>query len=962
MLKMTCSQLTIWTLIAIALQIIGLSLFVIGFFPVKPALSGVSGPESYRLPTEDLADDFNMTFMAPEKIRSLYQEYSQHSASFDRLILMVIDGLPAEFVLGKDGQPPPKDLIDAMPYTQSLLSNGMGIGYHAEAAPPTVTMPRLKAMVSGAIGGFLDVVFNFNTQALLDDNLLDQFLRIGWKMVMLGDETWVKLFPQYFVRQDGVSSFFVKDTIQVDHNVSRHLPEELNQNDWHLLILHYLGLDHVGHTGGRKSALMIPKLKEMDEVIKMIHLNNILPSDEDRERTLLVVVSDHGMTDSGNHGGSSFEETDSLVLFIGLHNKFCGYTSATSNHAKQVDVTPTLAILFGVPIPKNNVGVLIAETLGSLTDDEKLRALELNSWQLYRLLQAQLPHLSCQTSALGIHDINQVSSFTCNKATLEEHFCCLFSKAAVLRNVWKSKQNSRPNLDIYNHTVTGYDAFLTTASEWLSRRVVEKPIGQLALGIAAMLLSCLVFLILLFCLRREDYVTQIWYSEDLKRSAQQWSLEETYVLSGVVVLISSMGSSSMIEEEQYIWHFLTTTLYLVLFCKRMQHHIFGVRTVRTSCPSQQYCNNLFDIIYIIALLLFARIMRGWHQGGVNWSHFPDISKWLEQSGSNWLKVVQVVAVLLVISFGLLAFSLSSNKNFFIILVKALFLGSALLVLQTVTISQTDTTMAQIIYGVLALLTSATALASPWIAEASISKELSTVIDQLSDTPVILERQWLLGRVKASLFLTGLAFLLCWSLLQLVLQQPIWTSMIYFGKSGQLYKQWIEVAALYFLGMSGHFGLGNTNTLATIDVAGAFIGISSHSTFLSGVLMFCITYASPMMVLLSLMIYNSMKETSSPGNCLNSDMEHLLKTMIGMPCVVLLGLNSVLLTAYTFILLQMRNHLFIWSVFSPKYLYVCATTACIYIGLSIVVTTELYIFWVCNKKRRELKSLKTPQLQ
>lgn len=36
-----------------------------------------------------------------------------------------------------------------------------------------------------------------------------QFLRIGWKMVMLGDETWLKLFPGLFVRHDGVSSFFV---------------------------------------------------------------------------------------------------------------------------------------------------------------------------------------------------------------------------------------------------------------------------------------------------------------------------------------------------------------------------------------------------------------------------------------------------------------------------------------------------------------------------------------------------------------------------------------------------------------------------------------------------------------------------------------------------------------------------------------------------------------------------------
>jgi hypothetical protein len=33
----------------------------------------------------------------------------------------------------------------------------------------------------------------------------------------------------------------------------------------------------------------------------------------------------------------------------------------------QVDITPTLALLFGVPIPKNNVGVLISGTFESFT-------------------------------------------------------------------------------------------------------------------------------------------------------------------------------------------------------------------------------------------------------------------------------------------------------------------------------------------------------------------------------------------------------------------------------------------------------------------------------------------------------------------------------------------------------------------------------------------------------------------
>lgn len=47
-------------------------------------------------------------------------------------------------MLGKNGKPPSKQFLEAMPYTQSLLASGLAVGYHAKAAPPTVTMPRLK--------------------------------------------------------------------------------------------------------------------------------------------------------------------------------------------------------------------------------------------------------------------------------------------------------------------------------------------------------------------------------------------------------------------------------------------------------------------------------------------------------------------------------------------------------------------------------------------------------------------------------------------------------------------------------------------------------------------------------------------------------------------------------------------------------------------------------------------------
>lgn len=40
-------------------------------------------------------------------------------------------------------------------------------------------------------------------------HIIGQFFKLGWKMVMCGDETWLKLFPGIFTRHDGVSSFFV---------------------------------------------------------------------------------------------------------------------------------------------------------------------------------------------------------------------------------------------------------------------------------------------------------------------------------------------------------------------------------------------------------------------------------------------------------------------------------------------------------------------------------------------------------------------------------------------------------------------------------------------------------------------------------------------------------------------------------------------------------------------------------
>ncbi|KAK4707753.1 hypothetical protein R3W88_028678 [Solanum pinnatisectum] len=958
--SVTCKKLTVIAVLAVLIQVFGLALFVLGFFPVKPALSGFSGVESFYPPGADSAEFQNITNLSDSQLKYLYQELSLVPPLFDRLILMVIDGLPAEFVLGKDGEPPPKSFKEAMPYTQSLLSKGRAIGYHAKAAPPTVTMPRLKAMVSGAVGGFLDVAFNFNTQALLDDNIIVQFLKVGWKLVMHGDDTWLKLFPGMFSRHDGVSSFFVKDTIQVDQNVSRHLVDELSRSDWSLLILHYLGLDHVGHLGGRNSVLMVPKLGEMDEVVKMIDLNSSPTNNNDQGRTLLLVVSDHGMTENGNHGGSSFEETDSLALFIGPTN--FGSTSGTPNKANQVDLSSTLALLFGVPIPKNNVGMLMPETFKSLTVDQQLRLLELNSWQLLRLLEAQLPGLVCENfSCDNFRDDG--SERTRGYSSLEETFCCLYMKAADLHRSWKSGEEKRSASGDNCHSILmAYHNFLRTASEWLSHRATDKPVGRLIFGVAAMLVSCLILLSLLFLLGKQVFSEQNQQFPSANNDLSWWHLDEVFILVVIVIVVISMGSSSLVEEEQYIWHFMTSSLYLLSLRKVMQHIV--TRTEQnTSATLGLKTNNYIQICSIFVILISGRFLRGWHQGGVNWTNLPDISKWLEQGGDTYIKLFQLVSVIILINISLvsLMWSRRSKKNFMTV-VSLMHLFPGWLVLHYITKYQDvafstgsydATLMAQVIYVVLGFCSTTIVVAVPWCIPFQ-NRTLSA--------PEVQRKAWGLC-FRDSAYVIGLSYVYYWSLLQLLLQQPLNSMPVLFlflqvlasiwfsSGSNQHRRQWVEVAALYYMGMAGHFGLGNTNTLATIDVAGAFIGVLNHSTILSGVLMFIITYASPMLYLLSMVMYNSVKDTSSFIISEKGNIGSLLKRTLGFPCLVPLGMNSILLIAYTIVLLLMRNHLFVWSVFSPKFLYVCAMTVCVCVGVSIVASTVIYISLVLTYREK-----------
>lgn len=113
------------------------------------------------------------------------------------------------------------------------------------------------------------------------------------------------------------------------------------------------------------------KQREMDSIVALIYA--AMEEQEHLQSTLFVLCGDHGMNDAGNHGGSSPGEISPALLFISP--KFQTKTTPEDSPVEafsdlqyyrtveQVDITPTLAGLLGLPIPLNSLGVFIPEFL-----------------------------------------------------------------------------------------------------------------------------------------------------------------------------------------------------------------------------------------------------------------------------------------------------------------------------------------------------------------------------------------------------------------------------------------------------------------------------------------------------------------------------------------------------------------------------------------------------------------------
>ncbi len=87
------------------------------------------------------------------------------------------------------------------------------------------------------------------------------------------------------------------------------------------------------------------------------------------EDTILFVIGDHGMTSDGNHGGATYNETITTTFAYSKRKfnqvvrkyKISDFDENFDNVIDQIDLLPTLAMILGIPIPFNNLGIFLPD-------------------------------------------------------------------------------------------------------------------------------------------------------------------------------------------------------------------------------------------------------------------------------------------------------------------------------------------------------------------------------------------------------------------------------------------------------------------------------------------------------------------------------------------------------------------------------------------------------------------------
>lgn len=457
--------------------------------------------------------------------------------------------------------------------------------FKALADPPTTSLQRLKALTTGGLPTFIDVGNSFGAPAIVEDNIMHQLVKNGKRVVMMGDDTWIQLYPKHFNKSFPYPSFNVKDLDTVDNGVIEHLLPSLHKNDWDVLIAHFLGVDHAGHIFGVDSIPMIQKLEQYNQILEDVidTLKSLSTPGGPHENTLLLVMGDHGQTLNGDHGGGTAEEVETslfawspksppnAVLSV-LGENLCNIDlrgkEVCISTMQQLDFAVTVAALLGIPFPFGSIGRVNPElyALSAGTWDNKkmgadactpqndleawmrryAEALCVNCWQVKRYID-----LYSATSVIGFpsEDLHHVADmYSKAQANWSAALRSTCPSGTGSQQEFKESANSALQLQI-----NAYSDFLESFANLARSAWTEFDLWSMGVGLLLMILSVITQACVLLKLNT------ICQHSDQERASSRIIPKFSFAFTLVAIRAASFLSNSYILAEGRVANFLLAT-------------------------------------------------------------------------------------------------------------------------------------------------------------------------------------------------------------------------------------------------------------------------------------------------------------------------------------------------------------------------------------------------------------------
>lgn len=720
------------------------------------------------------------------------------------------------------------------------------------------------------------------------------------------------------------------------------------------MIMHYLGLDHIGHKTGPQGPNMLPKQREMDGIVQQIYqAMETLPH---HKKTLLVLAGDHGMNAGGNHGGSGPGETEPALLFASPRFKMMEKRreyecptwpkDGTEFHyytkIEQSDVVPALAGLMGLPISKNSLGVFISELAGLWKPKQVLRLLQQNARQLLHIVHAKYGQEAFDEKASTYVKFVTSSKSPCQRPDGdEEELTCKW--AEVLADTDADPEGAERTL--YRFLNAAQDAMSSTASSYdIPRMGVGIGIATTALILAMLLLPNL------------------------------WPLTSAGSSFGLVSLLYGvmMFASSYVEEEQHFWYWLTPAWVIFLVASRWSSgddlrrnlnttaagtvllaiHRFAVRWNQTGqkhAGEPDIVHNIFPEHHILMwlLILATYLANGWflHNRTFAGIFMPEITAFVDVS-------LVFLAIVFKLNFtqadapelvqGLASRIREWSEPFSLVM------------------------QARAVFGVLAA-------ASISVVVSSIARRRMNPMTNEEDNAVPLPER--LHHLLTLFLLTQTRGPNVPLFLGLEIQRMALHWLLARGDSKTEASDTPSVAEVamstLLLSHVYYFCMGGTNSISSLDLSNAYNGVADYNIAAVGVLLFASNWQGPIWWCSAAVLLltkrrdperrtplqaseddkdwvivereklredalTAMKDAKDGTTILDSDSTPWLVYIASMTSFIACGLIAVMAACTA-----LRTHLFIWTVFSPKYLYSMAWSIGWHLVINIMFGSLLF---------------------